>query len=527
MTTQSSSAETSVTFDQTSGWIAAASITGFSLFIILAMFWETAASMATVWYNSSTFGHGFLVVPISAYLIWSSRAQLTNLSPAPTLLGLPLLAIFGLVWLVGNVSEVLLVEHLALIGIVQVLIWTMIGTSAVRAMLFPIAFLIFAVPMGEGLIRPLQDATAFLAVAALRMSGIPVFQEGVFITIPQSAWQVAEECSAIRYVIPGVVLGAVFSYLTYRSYTRRLLFVVGTVLAVILVNGLRVYAIIGLTHISDRSALASIGARAIEQMYGHLGLGWLMFSIAMLILFWAGSRWREPETVSRVPSVETAIPAAPMWRSTGLAIAAVALVALAPAAVMLRGSNNAGPLTVVIDTLEAEAPWTENYIYTGNWSPHFIGADKELKATYTTGEQTVHLYIAYYAQREGGAELINGGNTLVDEPTWELLSDNSTTIRTEQLAVAAREDILRSATGTRRLVQSWYWIGDEFTANPYYAKLLQAKSWLLNGSRSIAIIAIAADFDDDAATAASSIQDFLERTKLIQDAGTLFSAMED
>ncbi len=57
-------------------------------------------------------------------------------------------------------------------------IWGVLGTVVARALLMPLAFLMFAVPIGESLIPKLQDFSAWFAVKMLDLSKVPVLLEG-------------------------------------------------------------------------------------------------------------------------------------------------------------------------------------------------------------------------------------------------------------------------------------------------------------------------------------------------------------
>ncbi|HEY6130475.1 MAG TPA: archaeosortase/exosortase family protein, partial [Halioglobus sp.] len=41
--------------------------------VLLLIYRETAMSMVSIWSRSETFAHGFLIVPISLWLIWTRR----------------------------------------------------------------------------------------------------------------------------------------------------------------------------------------------------------------------------------------------------------------------------------------------------------------------------------------------------------------------------------------------------------------------------------------------------------------------
>ncbi len=91
------------------------------------------------------------------------------------------------------------------------------GNDVTRRILYPLAFLFFAVPAGDFLMPTLMDHTADFTVMALRLSGVPVFREGNYFTIPSGNWSVVEACSGLRYLIASITLGVLFAYLNYRA----------------------------------------------------------------------------------------------------------------------------------------------------------------------------------------------------------------------------------------------------------------------------------------------------------------------
>ncbi len=155
-------------------------------------------------------------------------------------------------------------------------------------------------PIGEALIPPLMDWTADFTVAALKLSGIPVYREGTFFTIPSGNWSVVEGCSGLRYLIASITVGALYAYLSYRKLWKRVLFVALSVIVPIIANGLRAYMIVMIAHLSDMKLALGVD---------HLIYGWVFFGVVMLLLFWVGSYWRddaEPDVAPLTPRCASA-----------------------------------------------------------------------------------------------------------------------------------------------------------------------------------------------------------------------------
>ena len=185
--------------------------------VLLLIYWQTAASIVAIWERSETFAHGFVIFPISAYLIWRRRASLLAAEYKPDWRAALLLALLGIAWLLARAGGVLVFEQFALVAAIPLIVWAMLGWRAMSTILFPLAFLLFAVPFGEFLIPPLMNFTADFVVNALQLTGIPVYREGTFFTIPSGQWSVVEGCSGLRYLIASFTLGTLYAYLTYRS----------------------------------------------------------------------------------------------------------------------------------------------------------------------------------------------------------------------------------------------------------------------------------------------------------------------
>ena len=225
---------------------------------ILLLYRDTAWGMVQIWSRSETFTHGFLVVPIVLWLVWRSRDALVALTPRPSgwILAPLLIAILG--WLMGDLAAVNAVTQMAFVSMLVLAIPAVLGVSVARLIAFPLAFLYFAVPIGEVFLPQLMEWTANFTVVALRFSGIPVFREGLQFVIPSGNWSVVEACSGVRYLIASLTVGTLFAYLNYQSNWRRLLFVLVSILVPIVANWLRAYMIVMLGHLSGNTIAVGV-----------------------------------------------------------------------------------------------------------------------------------------------------------------------------------------------------------------------------------------------------------------------------
>ena len=451
---------------QRESWLLPAMLMLGVLLTLFAMFWPTFYSMAEIWERSETFAHGYLVFPITAWLIWRRREVLAAISPRTDLRGLILLALAGAGWLLADAGSVNVVAQYAFITVLIASVWALLGWPFVWATFFPLMFLFFAVPVGEFLIQPLMGVTADFTVAMLQATGIPVYREGTFFSIPSGDWSVVEGCSGLRYLIASVTLGVLYAYLTYRSWKRRLLFSIAAIIVPVFANSGRAYMIVMIAHLSDMKLALGVD---------HYIYGWVFFGLVMLLLFWIGSFWREddqPEPVEVSVHMDSAH-AAPARPILPMALATLAIAGLWPAYASWLDSR-ALPVMPELQ-IEAQGGWQSAEVFT-TWTPHWVGADRQLRQSYAQAGRNVMLELNYYVTQRQDAELINSQNFMIrqKDPAWSNVGEALATVRIGGQTRQVRQAKMRGSDGQRLLVWQWNLINQRSIVNDYVAKLVLA-----------------------------------------------------
>lgn len=469
---------------------------------LVALFSPTYVSIVSIWARSDTFAHGFLVVPIVLFLIWRKRAVLSELSYRADWRALPAVAAAGLLWLLARLTEVLVIEQLAAVAMIPLLIWLVLGLGAVRVMAFPLGFIFFAVPMGEWLVYPLMQFTAYFTVSLLRLTGIPVYWEGTFFSIPSGDWSVVAACSGIRYLIASVFLGVLYAYLSYHRFWRRAVFVLLSILVPILANGIRAYLIVMIAHLSDMRFAVGID---------HLIYGWVFFGIVMFVLFAVGNLWsdRQGQAAAAEPlSVSSSIPMRSTAQESGVLIVGVLLVLLWPGlsrVIDMHTANARAPHALEMPV--GSASWLRIEGTMTDWSPRYLGAYDTQRQRYSNGEGEVGVYLALYGY--GTGELVNSQNVLVaqQDSRWRNLarSTHSLSIAGNNLGLAESRLVAPDQT---LLVWSWYWIDGHQTVQPYVAKLYELAARFLGRRPNEAALFLYTEMGDDARRARERLRRF-------------------
>ena len=268
------------------------------LVVLCAVQFDTLASMIDIWWNTTTYNHGFLVFPASLYLIWRRRAEIAVMSLSPAASAILPLAIFSGIGFLGEVAGVNLARHIGFVGALMALFPLALGWQFARVFRFPILFLAFMVPVGDFLIPALQELTADVSVWMLVLSGVPVYREGLMIELPTGLWEVAEACAGIRFLIANIFVATIFAYLSYDRLWKWALFMVLAVAIPVGANCVRAYGIMMVAHATDNAIAAGVD---------HLVYGWVFFSLVMFLMLWVGGlfadRVIEDPTPAPTPSI--------------------------------------------------------------------------------------------------------------------------------------------------------------------------------------------------------------------------------
>ncbi|HTJ96308.1 MAG TPA: exosortase A [Rhodocyclaceae bacterium] len=483
---------------------------------ILAWYWETGAAMVSIWERSGTFTHAFLVPPITLWLIWRLRQPLATIAPRANLwLALPFFCVGGL-WLLGELAAVNVVTQFALVAMIVLAVPMLLGMQLARAITFPLLFLFFAVPFGEFVMPTLMQWTANITVMGVRMSGVPVFQEGLQFVIPSGHWSVIEACSGVRYLIASICIGVLFAYLNYRSLKRRVLFVIAATIVPLIANWIRAYGIVMLGHVSGNKLATGVD---------HLVYGWVFFGIVITALFMLGMRWHEPE---RVPAFSAETTSGKSSSNLLLVWFVFALLVCAPRAaewLVERANAHAQP-QLQTELLGSNGGWQLDAQASHEWKPAFVNPSAELQAMFRNGQQRVGVYIAYYRQQDYSRKLISSENMLVRsaDPVWAQVGRGSRELSSMGVRTATlRSGDLNGTTERRLAVWQWYWIDGHKTASDLKGKLYTTLAKLQgHGDDAAVIILFAPENQPGGAEAAlenfsasqlSAIQNLLEQTR--------------
>lgn len=232
------------------------------------------------WYTDPNYSHGFFVPLFSGFALWKSRGRLASIVPRPSIWGLPVIVLSLLTLVVGIFGAELFLSRASLILLATGMVIFFLGWEMLRAVLFPLAFLILMVPLPtivfSQITFPLQILASKLAAWTLPLCGVPVLREGNIINLPSMPLEVAQACSGIRSLMSLATLAIMYGYLLEPRIWARVLLAAASVPIAVAANGLRIVGTGLIVQYWDPDK---------AEGFFHLFSGWLIFVLSLVMLF--------------------------------------------------------------------------------------------------------------------------------------------------------------------------------------------------------------------------------------------------
>ncbi len=266
--------------------------------LVFWLFHNEIGGIVLRWFNDASWSHGLLIPLFSLYFLNLSKKEILNTKAVPTYTGLFLLicAILFYVFNVISPSGYAYFRQLAIVAVCGAAVLFLGGWPILKYTWLPVAYLVFAIPLPDYVIKPvtipmrLWAATAATAILNL-VPKLEATANGVVIDIIyknvrlEPGLDVAEACSGIRLLTTFLALGVAMAYLHYRPIWQRLILLASTIPIAVLCNIVRV-TLTGLIYVLIDPQYAQgiyhdlLGMAMLPLAFGLYGvLAWFMSNL--------------------------------------------------------------------------------------------------------------------------------------------------------------------------------------------------------------------------------------------------------
>ena len=250
------------------------------------LFWQPLSTLVSLALTYDPYSHILVIPAFSAFFIyWIDRSRVFQQVQPCWKYSAPLIAVAAALFWVGYRNSSGPVDGFFSLQILAVIIiWVAgfllaYGTQPFRVALFPLSFLLLMVPLPETwlawVIFALQQGSADASYWVFRLTGVPVFRDGFYFTLPGLTVEVAEQCSGIRSSTAMLILCLLVGHIVFRTYSRKVLLLLFAIPILIFKNAVRIVTITLLSAYVSRDFLSG---------WLHQFGGVLFFLLGLLVL---------------------------------------------------------------------------------------------------------------------------------------------------------------------------------------------------------------------------------------------------
>ena len=213
---------------------------------VMWAYWPTLAEMVNQWNRQPDYSHGYLVLPIALFFLWSRRSTLPVERLHPSVWGALLLLAAGAIRAVAGMYYLVPLDGWTIPITVAGCVWLLYSWSCLRWSLPSIVFLFFMVPIPYRVERwlslPLQSIATKFSTASLVCLGQPAVAEGHTILLSEEVLFVEEACSGLRIFVGIFALAFAFCLFSRWSWWQKGIVLVAALPVAIIANSTRIIA---------------------------------------------------------------------------------------------------------------------------------------------------------------------------------------------------------------------------------------------------------------------------------------------
>lgn len=251
-----------------------------ALAAVVWAYWPTLAEMVDRWNHVPDYSHGYLVLPIALFFLWSRRSSCPAESACQSTWALLLLLAVGGMRALAGMYYLLPLDGWTLPITIAGCVWLLYGWPCLRWSMPSIVFLWFMVPIPfrveHWLSFPLQSLATRISTAALLLLGQPAIPEGHTILLGEHVLFVEEACSGLRIFVGIFALAFAFVLFSNWSWWQKGIVLAAVLPVAVLANATRI-VVTGLLY-------QWVSGEAANQ-FSHDLAGFVMIPFAAL-LFW-------------------------------------------------------------------------------------------------------------------------------------------------------------------------------------------------------------------------------------------------
>ncbi len=253
----------------------------FIALLLSLLYFRTFTWLINVWLTDPYYSHGFLIPIISGVIAWIIiRKHKKEDEPEPFKPGIFIFAFGLLLYTIGYIKLFPFLSALSFLFTASGLILYFYGKPVMRSLLFPVSFLIFAIPLPLLILKKLtfvlQSFSARYSASIIELLGIPVERIGAEIHLQNAAFTIGLPCSGMNTLLSLLAMAAILIYvLRCPTYKKAVLFCAAVPIAI----GANIFRVVAILLVAN-----SYGAETAMKFFHNFSSPFLFITAFIFLI---------------------------------------------------------------------------------------------------------------------------------------------------------------------------------------------------------------------------------------------------
>nr|QNO53219.1 hypothetical protein HNLOENAD_00019 [Methanosarcinales archaeon ANME-1 ERB6] len=221
--------------------------------LLSVLYFRSFIWLTNAWLADPYYSYGFLVLIIAGFIAWINirnynKEDEFESEPEPFKHGFFVFAFGLLLYTAGFIKIFPFLLAVSFLFTLSGLILYFYGKPLMRSLLFPVSFLIFAIPLPfvflEKIASFLQLLSASYSASIIELLGIAVTRRGAEIYLQNAAFTIGAPCSGMNTLISLLALATIFIYILKCPLYKKAMLLCAAIPIAIFANILRVTSIL-------------------------------------------------------------------------------------------------------------------------------------------------------------------------------------------------------------------------------------------------------------------------------------------
>lgn len=466
--------------------------------VVSALYWQTIDTLLFRWLKfDEAYGHGLLIIMISAYLIGSSQFAFTPHTNRERFILISSLASLCCTWFVFAVANITLPQQLLFPLILFFTFGIIFGSHSLKLLTFPIFFLYFAIPFWDQFNDFLVQLTVIAVEKMLFATNIAAHIQGNLVEIENGKFLVAGGCSGLRYLIVGSALSFLLAHINNSTNKNKLFLICSGILLSTIANWIRVYLLIYIGMVTEMKS---------SLMHDHDHFGWLVFAIVFCPVYILAHRLNASSHKDKITTTPTLESKTAVSSNLAMTLAVILILISGP---LLVESLEQRSYKNYHWNIDAPTDWKQKTIPSQFLPENLPHPKRAYLYQHIKQDMVLDSYILNYRKENDKEKLLPYIRSIYDDSIWTLTSSQEINNVANQGKQAKQIALSRLSSQRKRTV--WYWFNVAGISSTSYSLAKLSQIWApLSKNNNATLFIFSTECQSNCETENKIISSFLE-----------------